>query len=163
LVVQSCGATPDDVVGLQRQRVSALQVDAGTSRRPGRAGVLDRIVLDVDWLAGETYPADRLVDAALERVLVRRVGPADLQAGRRRSAIAEVRENAVIATARPAANPGGAAKGRPGEGQRRPLADHAVGEGRADRAPADDKGIAVRDVDASRRVQDGGVGDRAPG
>ena len=69
----------------------------------------------------------------------------------------------MVAATRPAANPGGAAKGRRGNGQRRPLAEHAVGEGRADRAPPDDQEIAVRDVDAGRGVQDGGVGDRAPG
>ena len=69
----------------------------------------------------------------------------------------------MVATARPAANPGGAAKGRSRDSQRRPLGEHAVGEGRADGAPADDQGIAVRDVDAGRGVQDAGVGDRAPG
>ena len=72
-VVQGARATPDDVIALQCQHVGALEVDAGTSRRPDRAGVLDRIVLDVDRLAGETNRADRLADAALERILVRRV------------------------------------------------------------------------------------------
>src|SRR5207237_3895536 len=73
-VVQGPRATPDDVIALQCQHVGALEVDAGTSRRPDRAGVLDRIVLDIDRLAGETNRADRLADAALERILVRRVG-----------------------------------------------------------------------------------------
>src|SRR5437879_12485127 len=70
-VMQGARATPDDVIALQREHVGALQVDAGTSRRPDRAGVLDRIVLDVDRLAGENNREDRLADAALDRILVR--------------------------------------------------------------------------------------------